>query len=146
LEDVDLARLAEPPPARIGKDVAPAPVRDGRTRGPVVRELGPAERAGEEEVRLGGPRRISEAALPARPFARLAVLAALATLVTLAAPRSAAAQVRWDAWLQAGAAQRLTSGAPAGAPSPGLGPRLELQAHLALLPMIRVGMYAAEDL
>ena len=70
----------------------------------------------------------------------------LAATLALALPGSAAAQVRWDLGAEAGVAKRFTSGAPPGSPSPGFGPRLELQAHLALLPMVRLGLYAAEDL
>ncbi|HEY6459870.1 MAG TPA: hypothetical protein VIY73_06950 [Polyangiaceae bacterium] len=80
-----------------------------------------------------------------RLVASLLVLCA-ATATTIATPAAAQSPLRWDTGLQAGIAQRLTTGGAAGAPTPELGPLVQVQAHVALLPMVRVGLYAAEDL
>lgn len=64
----------------------------------------------------------------------------------MTAARPVGAQVRWDLGAQAGVAKRFTTGGPAGTPSPGFGPMAELQGHVALVPMVRVGLYVAEDL
>jgi hypothetical protein len=58
----------------------------------------------------------------------------------------AAAQVHWDTGAQAGVTKRFAAGGDPGAPSPGFGPSLELQGHVALLPMVRVGAYLGTDL
>jgi hypothetical protein len=58
----------------------------------------------------------------------------------------ASAQVHWDAGAQAGVTKRFAAGGDAGAPSPGFGPSLELQGHVALLPMVRLGVYLGTDL
>jgi hypothetical protein len=58
----------------------------------------------------------------------------------------ACAQVHWDAGAQAGVTKRFTAGGDAGAPAPGFGPSLELQSHVALVPMVRVGAYLGTDL
>ncbi len=59
--------------------------------------------------------------------------------------RPAGAQLRWDVGAEAGIAKRFTTGAPAGAPSPGVGPIFGLQGHVALVPMVRIGLYAEQD-
>jgi hypothetical protein len=56
------------------------------------------------------------------------------------------AQVRWDASAEVGAMTRFSSGGALGAPSAALGPSAELLAHLAVLPMLRLGGYLAYDL
>ncbi|HEY1692121.1 MAG TPA: hypothetical protein VGG39_08155 [Polyangiaceae bacterium] len=82
-----------------------------------------------------------------RLAASLLVFCAVAAGTATSTPAAAQAQpLRWDAGLSAGVSQRLTTGRAAGAPTPELGPLAEAQAHVALLPMIRVGLYAAEDL
>lgn len=65
--------------------------------------------------------------------------------IVLSPTRRAGAQVHWDAGIQAGATQRLTSG-DAAAPKPTPGPSAEVHAHVAVFPMLRVGPYAAFDL
>jgi hypothetical protein len=65
------------------------------------------------------------------------------------APAAADAQVRWDAGLAGGVMQRFATGSePAqpsvGAPTPG--PVVQASAHVALVPMIRIGAYAAYDI
>jgi hypothetical protein len=72
---------------------------------------------------------------------RLLACSTLASAVALA-PTEAAAQVHWDASLSAGVAKRFLSDKPAGGGDAMFGPVLDLQAHLALLPLLRVGGYA----
>jgi hypothetical protein len=65
--------------------------------------------------------------------------------VELWSPRRACAQVHWDVGIQAGVTERLTTG-DAGRPAPTPGPSAEIHAHVAVLPLFRVGPYAAFDL
>jgi hypothetical protein len=58
------------------------------------------------------------------------------------APRDAGAQVHWDAALSAGVAKRFLSEKPPGGGDAMFGPVLDLQGHVALLPLVRVGAYA----
>jgi hypothetical protein len=78
-------------------------------------------------MRLGHPRRLAIAC-------GLVVLA-----VTLFHARRAEAQVHWDIGVQGGVNKRFLSGGPSEA---GFGPMAQLQAHVALLPLVRVGGYA----
>ncbi|HZU84013.1 MAG TPA: hypothetical protein VE987_13890 [Polyangiaceae bacterium] len=80
----------------------------------------------------------------ARRDQAIAAGVAVGVACSLAWTRSAAAQVRWDASVLVGATQRLTAGDPA-APRPTPGPSAEVHAHVAVLPMIRVGAYGAFD-
>jgi hypothetical protein len=64
----------------------------------------------------------------------------------LLASRPAHAQLRWDVGAQAGVTKRFTTGAAPGAPSPGLGPSFGLQGHVALVPMVRIGVYLEQDI
>ena len=66
-------------------------------------------------------------------------------LTPLASP-FAAAQVRWDAGADVGVMQRVTTGAAPLAPSPEPGPVGELRAHIAILPMLRMGPYLAHEI
>jgi hypothetical protein len=66
-------------------------------------------------------------------------------VVALAAP-SAAAQLRWDVGASAGAAKRFTTGGASGAPDPGFGPVFGVEGHVALVPMLRIGAYATQDI
>jgi hypothetical protein len=63
----------------------------------------------------------------------------------LLAPTARAAEVRWDAALAGGVMQRFAIGGDprVGAPTPG--PVFQASAHVALVPMIRIGAYAAYD-
>ena len=61
------------------------------------------------------------------------------------APRGAAAQVNTDVGLSAGAVKRFATGASLGVSDPGFGPMAQLQAHLAIFPMVRAGLYASWD-
>ncbi|HEY8039427.1 MAG TPA: hypothetical protein VIF15_06520 [Polyangiaceae bacterium] len=80
----------------------------------------------------------------ARPARSLAATALLTTAALLT-PATALAQLRWDVGAQAGVMKRITTGGDPGAPSPGFGPAFQVQGHVALLPMIRVGLYLAQD-
>jgi hypothetical protein len=42
--------------------------------------------------------------------------------------------------------KRFATGGASGAPTPGFGPSLELQGHVALVPMVRLGAYLSTDL
>lgn len=66
-----------------------------------------------------------------------------AALVVLLAAGEARAQVNWDLGLEAGAMKRFTTSSQTS--QPGFGPAFELQGHVALIPMLRVGLYAAQD-
>ena len=63
----------------------------------------------------------------------------------LLSPRPAFAQLNSDVGLSAGVMKRFTTGAASGVSQPGFGPVVDLRAHVALLPMIRIGLYAAYD-
>jgi hypothetical protein len=54
---------------------------------------------------------------------------------------SAGAQVHWDVGGQAGIAQRVQTGPGAGVTSPIPGPMVEANAHVAVVPMLRLGPY-----
>jgi hypothetical protein len=69
-----------------------------------------------------------------------------ALLAFCLAPRAAAAQVNSDLGLSGGVMKRITTGADSGVSDPGFGPTAQLQAHVAVLPMLRVGLYAAWDM
>lgn len=56
--------------------------------------------------------------------------------------RPAAAQVHWDAAVHGGVARRVLSG---GVGDGGFGPHLALDAHVALLPLLRIGAYGSFD-
>jgi hypothetical protein len=55
------------------------------------------------------------------------------------------AQVRWDVAAEVGAKTRFTTGSAPSAPGPSFGPAFELQGHVALVPMLRVGAYLTQD-
>jgi hypothetical protein len=72
--------------------------------------------------------------------------AALALVgAVLGQSRDAAAQVRWDAELEEGVERRVLAARPAGLGDAGFGPTLDAAAHVALLPLVRVGLYAHWD-
>jgi len=70
------------------------------------------------------------------------VVAASAAVALLATAQDGRAQVRWDASLQGGVNERILT---SGAGSAGLGPIVDLKAHAALLPLVRIGAYAAYE-
>ena len=69
--------------------------------------------------------------------------------LALAAPlfftRNANAQVHWDAGLDAGIMNRIATSTPTGPNTLGLGPIVGLHAHVALMPLLRLGVYATAD-
>jgi hypothetical protein len=56
------------------------------------------------------------------------------------------AQVHWDVGAQVGAMQRFQTGAGAAPSSPFVGPVGELHAHVAVVPMLRLGPYVTHDI
>jgi hypothetical protein len=86
------------------------------------------------------------AILPLRPGAGLVAEAALlaAALVLVATP--ARAQLRWDVGAEAGGMVRGTYESMGGPGDRGLGPVFELQGHVALVPMVRIGAYFSYDI
>jgi hypothetical protein len=77
-----------------------------------------------------------------RAAAGAVCVSALASL--LLASREAHAQVNWDVGAEVGAMKRFTTSSQTS--QPGFGPAFELQGHVALIPMLRVGLYAAQDI
>ncbi len=67
----------------------------------------------------------------------------LAAAVTWDVP--ARAQIHWDVGAQGGIINRFVTGSETGAPKPKVGPLVQLTGHLALIPLLRVGLYAATD-
>lgn len=86
---------------------------------------------------------------PARRFARFARLPWLPCLLVFAplvlVPRMASAQVRWDASAQVGVTNRFLFNRPQGGPDAGFGPAFQVNGHVALLPLLRVGAYVSGD-
>lgn len=76
-----------------------------------------------------------------KPALTLAATAAAASLALVAAPSEARAQLKWEASAGVGGAGRLTSG---GSPTE-IGPAAQLDAHVALIPLVRAGAYLAFD-
>jgi hypothetical protein len=74
-----------------------------------------------------------------------AVTALSAGAALLALPREARAQLRWDVGVHAGVTKRFTGGGDSSAPAPGFGPSFGVQAHVALVPMVRLGGYFEGD-
>jgi hypothetical protein len=72
------------------------------------------------------------------------LLSAAAIVAVALAPSPAAAQVNNDIGLSAGGMKRFTTGSEA--TDPGFGAVVQLQGHVALLPMLRAGLYAAWDI
>jgi hypothetical protein len=82
----------------------------------------------------------------ARSPATVAAVAALATLAVVACPSPAHAQVHWDASAGVGVMKRTLGGRPAGGDDAGFGPTGQLTAHVALLPLVRLGAYFGHDI
>lgn len=79
---------------------------------------------------------------------RRAILLALALASAVSSSsvtRVARAQVRWDASAQAGPIKRWLADRPPGGDDAGFGGEARLAAHVALLPLVRAGGYAAFD-
>ena len=77
---------------------------------------------------------------------RSLLAASAAAAFALLVPRVAAAQVHWDAALQAGVEKRFLTGRAPGADNAGFGPFAQLSGHIALLPLVRVGGYIGHDI
>src|SRR5258708_1727381 len=75
---------------------------------------------------------------------RWSIASALGALA-LGWPCVAAAQVHWDLGVEVGATERITN-ANRATPEPLPGPSAEIHAHIAVLPMLRVGPYLSFDL
>jgi hypothetical protein len=74
------------------------------------------------------------------------VAATVAFVVALFAPRLAHAQIHMDASLQGGVMKRFIGNRAPGSDDAGFGPTAELNAHVALLPLIRIGAYVGHDI
>ncbi|MDB4933766.1 MAG: hypothetical protein JWP87_738 [Labilithrix sp.] len=61
-------------------------------------------------------------------------------------PRTADAQIHWDASAQLGVMKRVLGDRPAGGNDAGFGPVGQLTGHVALLPLVRVGGYFGHDI
>ncbi len=81
-----------------------------------------------------------------RPSRSLAWPAWLAFVAVLLLPRAASAQLHWDASVQVGAMKRFLVERPQGGEDAGFGPVAQLTAHVALLPLVHAGVYAAHDI
>jgi hypothetical protein len=79
------------------------------------------------------------------PLFRLA-RSASAGLVLALLPAPAQAQLHWDASAQAGVMKRALGDRPPGGADAGFGPAIQLAGHVALLPLVRVGVYAGHDI
>jgi hypothetical protein len=60
-------------------------------------------------------------------------------------PGVARAQLHWDVGAQGGVMKRVLNGRAPGSDDAGLGPYGEVHAHVALLPLVRVGAYGSFD-
>jgi hypothetical protein len=86
------------------------------------------------------------AILPLRPGAGLVAAAALLAAAPVLVATPARAQLRWDVGAQAGGMVRGTYESQGGPGDRGLGPVFELQGHVALVPMVRIGAYFSYDI
>lgn len=78
-------------------------------------------------------------------ISRLGAGAVAAGLVLLC-PAAARAQLHWDASAQVGGMKRVLGDRPAGGEDAGFGPVGQLTAHVALLPLVRLGAYFGHDI
>ncbi len=74
-----------------------------------------------------------------------AAASAVVALLVATAPPPAHAQVHWDASAHAGGLKRWLANRPDGAPDATFGAQAQLAAHVALLPLVRVGGYGTFD-
>jgi hypothetical protein len=58
---------------------------------------------------------------------------------------AARADVRWDLGLEEGAQRRVLASKPAGGEDPEVGTTLDVVAHVSLVPLVRLGLYAHYD-
>lgn len=80
-------------------------------------------------------------ALARRAVKRCALTVAAVALASVAFEKTAAAQLHWDAAVEAALDKRFLTNR-AGPSDAGFGPAFRLSSHLALLPLIRMGFYA----
>ncbi len=73
-------------------------------------------------------------------------VAVAGVLVGLGLSCEARAQLKADVQLLVGANKRFSANVPAGVSQPGFGPSAELQAHVALMPLVRIGAYIGYEL
>jgi hypothetical protein len=73
-----------------------------------------------------------------------AFVGTLVEMLLIAPP--AQAQLHWDASAQVGAMKRVLGNRPTGGSDTLWGPAAELTAHIALLPLVRVGAYFGHDI
>ena len=67
-------------------------------------------------------------------------------VLLLLVPRTAFAQIHWDASAQLGAMKRFMTERPRGADDASIGPMGQLTAHIALLPLVHVGGYLGYEI
>lgn len=77
--------------------------------------------------------------------APLAIGLFFAAIVMMRAPQ-AHAQLHWDASAQAGAMKRFLGSRAPGLGDSGVGPTVQLNGHVAVLPLLRVGAYLGHDI
>jgi hypothetical protein len=80
--------------------------------------------------------------LSGRPASGLAYASALSVATcVLTLSGQAKAQLHWDGAAQVGATKRVLSDRPSGGKDAMIGPAVDLQGHVALLPLVRLGAY-----
>ncbi len=72
--------------------------------------------------------------------------AAVCAVALVSNARSASAQLHWDIGGDVGLTKRFLTSRPLGGSDAGFGPSLGAMAHVALLPMVRIGGYVSADL
>jgi len=77
---------------------------------------------------------------------RFSLLAALVTLAALLFASSAEAQVHWDVGADTGVMKRVLTSRPSGGSDAGFGPIVGVHAHVALMPLLRIGAYLDGEL
>jgi hypothetical protein len=88
--------------------------------------------------------RVLSAARPASLALAVTLIASVASVASREG--EAQAQVHWDVGAQVGVMQRVQTGGSGDSPGPIPGPVGEIHAHVAVVPMLRVGPYLAHDL
>ncbi|MGH7270370.1 MAG: hypothetical protein ACREJ3_08050 [Polyangiaceae bacterium] len=81
-----------------------------------------------------------------RRLARTLVPAGLLQALALLWATRTEAQVHWDIGAEAGVTERVATGGGSNAPALLPGPTGEVHAHVAILPMLRVGPYLVHDI
>jgi hypothetical protein len=77
-------------------------------------------------------------------LARPSIALAIAALVLLV-PARAWAQLHFDVGAEAGASKRFFTDRPSGGPDAGYGATFEVHGHVAILPLLRAGVYVTHD-